>query len=90
MLTADLTADRVMITDGSGKISQSSGVTPTELDYLDGITLGTTSASKVVTSDAVGDTNFTRDVDIDGNATIGTNSSNTLTIVGSIDLGALS
>jgi hypothetical protein len=90
VLTSDLTADRVMITDGSGKISQSSGVTPTELDYLDGITLGTTAASKVVTSDAVGDTNFTRDVDIDGNATIGTNSSNTLTIVGSIDLGALS
>jgi len=90
VLTSDLTADRVMITNGSGKISQSSGVTPTELDYLDGITLGTTAASKVVTSDAVGDTNFTRDVDIDGNATIGTNSSNTLTIVGSIDLGALS
>ena len=90
VLTSDLTADRVMITDGSGKISQSSGVTPTELGYLDGITLGTVAASKAVTADANGDVNFIREVDIDGNVTIGTNDSNTVTIVGKVDLGALS
>lgn len=90
VLTSDLTADRVMITDGSGKISQSSGVTPTELGYLDGITLGTVAASKAVTADSNGDVNFIREVDIDGNVTIGTNDSNTVTIVGKVDLGALS
>lgn len=89
VLTSDLTGDRVMITDGSGKISASSGVTPTELGMIDGITLGTTAASKAVTTDANGDTNFTADVDVDGNVTIGTNTSNTLTIVGSVDLGTL-
>ena len=89
VLTSDLTADRIMITNGSGKIAASSGVTPTELGMIDGITLGTTAASKAVTSDANGDTNFTADVDIDGNLVIGTNTSNTLTIVGSVDLGTL-
>ena len=90
VLTSDLTADRVMITNGSGKISQSSGVTPTELGYLDGLTLGTVAASKAVTADANGDVNFIREVDIDGNVTIGTNASNTVTIVGKLDLGAFS
>lgn len=90
VLTSDLTADRVMITNGSGKISQSSGVTPTELGYLDGLTLGTVAASKAVTADANGDVNFIREVDIDGNVTIGTNDSNTVTIVGKLDLGAFS
>jgi tellurite resistance protein len=90
VLTSDLTADRVMITDGSGKISQSSGVTPTELGYLDGLTLGTVAASKAVTADANGDVTFIREVDIDGNVVIGTNASNTVTIVGVLDLGAFS
>ena len=88
--TSDLTADRVMITNGSGKIAASSGVTPTELGYLDGLTLGTVAASKAVTADANGDVNFIREVDIDGNVVIGTNDSNTVTIVGKLDLGAFS
>ena len=37
-----------------------------------------------------GDASFSKNADIDGNLTIGTNSSNTVTITGSIDLGALS
>jgi hypothetical protein len=90
VLTSDLTADRVMITDGSGKISQSSGVTPTELDYLDGITLGTTAASKAVTSDASGDTSFSNDLAVVANTTLGTNASNTVTIIGILDCGAFS
>ena len=90
VLTSDLTADRVMITNGSGKIAASSGVTPTELGFLDGLTLGTVAASKAVTADANGDVNFIREVDIDGNVTIGTNDSNTVTIVGKLDLGAFS
>ena len=90
VLTGDLTGDRVMITDGSGKISQSTGVTPTELDYLDGITLGTTAASKVVTSDASGDTSFSNDLAVVANTTLGTNASNTVTIVGILDCGAFS
>ena len=88
--TSDLTADRVMITNGSGKIAASSGVTPTELGYLDGLTLGTVAASKAVTADSNGDVNFIREVDIDGNVVIGTNDSNTVTIVGKLDLGAFS
>jgi hypothetical protein len=90
VLTGNLTADRVMITDGSGKIAASSGVTPTELGYLDGLTLGTVAASKAVTADANGDVTFIREVDIDGNVVIGTNASNTVTIVGKLDLGAFS
>ena len=90
VLTGDLTADRVMITNGSGKIAASSGVTPTELGYLDGLTLGTVAASKAVTADANGDVTFIREVDIDGNVVIGTNASNTVTIVGKLDLGAFS
>jgi hypothetical protein len=35
VLTSDLTASRVMVTDGSGKISVDTGVTATELGYLD-------------------------------------------------------
>ena len=88
--TSDLTADRVMITNGSGKIAASSGVTPTELGYLDGLTLGTVAASKAVTADSNGDVNFIREVDIDGNVVIGTNASNTVTIVGILDCGAFS
>jgi|TARA_R100000030_G_scaffold100673_2_gene94299 hypothetical protein len=88
--TSDLTADRVMITNGSGKIAASSGVTPTELGLLDGLTLGTVAASKAVTADSNGDVNFIREVDIDGNVVIGTNDSNTVTIVGKLDLGAFS
>ena len=88
--TSDLTADRVMITNGSGKIAASSGVTPTELGYLDGLTLGTVAASKAVTADSNGDVNFIREVDIDGNVVIGTNASNTVTIVGVLDCGAFS
>jgi len=90
VLTGDLTADRVMITNGSGKIAASSGVTPTELGYLDGLTLGTVAASKAVTADSNGDVNFVREVDIDGNVVIGTNASNTVTIVGILDCGAFS
>ena len=90
VLTGDLTADRVMITNGSGKIAASSGVTPTELGYLDGLTLGTVAASKAVTADSNGDVNFIREVDIDGNVVIGTNASNTVTIVGVLDCGAFS
>jgi hypothetical protein len=90
VLTGDLTADRVMITNGSGKIAASSGVTPTELGYLDGLTLGTVAASKAVTADSNGDVNFVREVDIDGNVVIGTNASNTVTIVGVLDCGAFS
>jgi len=90
VLTGNLTTDRVMITDGSGKIAVSSGVTPTELGYLDGLTLGTVAASKAVTADANGDVTFIREVDIDGNVVIGTNASNTVTIVGKLDLGAFS
>ena len=37
-----------------------------------------------------GDASFLKNADIDGNLTIGTNSSNTVSITGSIDLGALS
>lgn len=88
--TSDLTADRVMITNGSGKIAASSGVTPTELGLLDGLTLGTVAASKAVTADSNGDVNFIREVDIDGNVIIGTNASNTVTIVGILDCGAFS
>ena len=35
VLTSDLTASRAMVTDGSGKISVDTGVTATELGYLD-------------------------------------------------------
>jgi hypothetical protein len=90
VLTGDLTGDRVMITDGDGKIAVSSAVTPTELDYLDGITLGTTAASKAVTSDASGDTSFSNDLAVVANTTLGTNASNTVTIVGILDCGAFS
>ena len=90
VLTGDLTADRVMITNGSGKIAVSSAVTPTELGMIDGITLGTTAASKAVTSDASGDTSFSNDLAVVANTTLGTNASNTVTIVGILDCGAFS
>jgi hypothetical protein len=35
--SVDLSADRVLISNGSGKVAQS-GITPTELAYLDGVT----------------------------------------------------
>jgi hypothetical protein len=90
VLTGDLTADRVMITNGSGKIAVSSAVTPTELGMIDGITLGTTAPSKAVTSDASGDTSFSNDLAVVANTTLGTNASNTVTIVGILDCGAFS
>ena len=90
VLTSDLTGDRVMITDGDGKVAASSAVTPTELGMIDGITLGTTAASKAVTSDASGDTSFSNDLAVVANTTLGTNASNTVTIVGILDCGAFS
>ena len=90
VLTGDLTGDRVMITNGDGKIAASSAVTPTELGMIDGITLGTTAASKAVTSDASGDTSFSNDLAVVANTTLGTNASNTVTIVGILDCGAFS
>jgi len=90
VLTGDLTSDRVMITNGDGKIAVSSAVTPTELGMIDGITLGTTAASKAVTSDASGDTSFSNDLAVVANTTLGTNASNTVTIVGILDCGAFS
>jgi microcystin-dependent protein len=36
--TSNLTADRALISDGSGKVAVSSAVTSTELGYLDGVT----------------------------------------------------
>jgi len=90
VLTGDLTGDRVMITNGDGKIAVSSAVTPTELGMIDGITLGTTAASKAVTSDASGDTSFSNDLAVVANTTLGTNASNTVTIVGILDCGAFS
>ncbi len=90
VLTGDLTGDRVMITNGDGKIAASSAVTPTELGMIDGITLGTTAASKAVTADASGDTSFSNDLAVVANTTLGTNASNTVTIVGILDCGAFS
>jgi len=57
---------------------------------IDGITLGTTAASKAVTSDASGDTSFSNDLAVVANTTLGTNASNTVTIVGILDCGAFS
>jgi hypothetical protein len=79
-----------MITNGDGKIAASSAVTPTELGMIDGITLGTTAASKAVTADASGDTSFSNDLAVVANTTLGTNASNTVTIVGILDCGAFS
>ena len=36
--TSNLTANRVLISDSSGKVAASSSVTTTELGYLDGVT----------------------------------------------------
>lgn len=51
------TADRAIVSNGSGVLAVSA-VTATELAYLDITTLGTTAASKAVTSDANGVTTF--------------------------------
>ena len=51
------TADRAIVSNGSGVLAVSA-VTATELAYLDITTLGTSAASKAVTSDANGVTTF--------------------------------
>ena len=90
---ADLTASRAVVSDGSGKVAVSA-VTSTEIEFLDGVTAGTVVNGKVVAYGSAGQLAGTSlavaaDADIDGNLVIGTNASNTLTIVGTLDLGAL-
>jgi len=90
---ADLTASRAIVSDGSGKVAVSA-VTSTEIEFLDGVTAGTVVNGKVVAYGSAGQLAGTSlavaaDADIDGNLVIGTNASNTLTIVGTLDLGAL-
>ena len=91
--TGDLTASRALVSDGSGKVAVSA-VTSTEVEFLDGVAAGTVVNGKLVAYGAAGQLVGTSlaiaaDADINGNLVIGTNTSNTLTIVGSVDLGAL-
>jgi len=55
IVTSNLTANRVLVSDGSGKVDESSSISTTELGYLDGLgeLISTSLAAKAPTSHAV-------------------------------------
>ena len=73
VLTSDLTASRAMVSDGSGKISILSGVTSTELGYVDATSsIQTQLDAKAALAGATftGQVNFNDDAVITGNLTV--------------------
>jgi hypothetical protein len=73
VLTSDLTASRAMVSDGSGKIAVLSGVTSTELGYVDATSsIQTQLDAKAALAGATftGQVNFNDDAVVTGNLTV--------------------